>query len=165
MFKFDFLPNEKMIVAYRQTESVLFKTMLLVFVLVYFPWYFLLKYELFTTYDKILFAWTILVFLYAANKYVLWLLNVYLLTDKRLIMVKYKTLFSKHVWETPLSNVLSVSFSVNGFWESMFQYGVVEVRARGLHEPLYLKNISHPSKVKDFIWKVLSSQNKPNNSA
>ena len=141
MFKFDLLPEEKIVVVYRQTEAVLFKTLLLMFVLIYFPWYFLLKYELFAAFDRILFVWSILVFVYAANKFLIWLLNVYLLTDKRLILVKYKTLFTKHVWETPLNNVLSVSFSVNGFWQSLFQFGVVEVRARGLHEPLFLKNI------------------------
>ena len=158
MFKFDLTANEKVLAVYRQTEAVMFRTLLLIFALIYFPWYVLLKYELLANFDRLLFAWTVLIFLFGLNRYVLWLLNIYLLTDKRLVLVQYKNLFNKHVWETPLSNVLSVSFAVNGFTQSLFKYGTVEVRARGLHEPLLLKNLAHPSKIKDFIWQVLNRQ-------
>jgi hypothetical protein len=154
MLKFPLLENEKLVKVYRQSEVVLFKPVLVVFILIYFPWYFLLKYELIANYPKLMVAWTLLVFLYAANKYFLWLLNIYLVTNKRLVCVNYHNLLNKQVSETPLQHVLSVSFTIKGFLESLFRYGSVEVRAQGLHEPMLLKNLSQPSKAKDFIWQV-----------
>src|SRR5581483_6457635 len=101
MFKFDLLENEQVTGIYRQTESVLFKPVIIVFILVYFPWYFLLQYDLAQNYLKLLFFWTLLVFCYALNKYLLWLINVHLVTNQRLVSVRYQNLFSKQVLETP----------------------------------------------------------------
>ncbi|MEK7161095.1 MAG: hypothetical protein AAB729_00175 [Patescibacteria group bacterium] len=46
MFKFDLLDNEHPVALYRQAEAVLIKPALLIFVFIYFPWFFLLKYEI-----------------------------------------------------------------------------------------------------------------------
>jgi hypothetical protein len=154
MFKFDLLENEKVLNIYRQTESILFKPVVIVFFLIYFPWYFLLKYELAGSYIKLLFAWTLLVSFYAIRKYILWLLNIYLLTNKRLICVGYSGLFEKKVLESPLGRILNVSFSTKGFWQTLFKFGSVEVQVSGLPEPMILQNLSHPSEIKDLLWKT-----------
>ncbi len=155
MFKFKLRENEKVVKLYRQTEAVLFKPALIIFVLIYFPWYFLLKYELAGDYRRLILSWTILVLLYALNEYLLWLTNAYVVTDQRLVMIHYRNLMDKKLWETPLHQVLNVSFSIKGFWQSLFNFGTVEVRVRGLPtEPLMLKNVAHPAEVKDFIWKI-----------
>ena len=156
MFKFDLLENEKVVNIYRQTEAVLFKPAIVVFILIYGPWYFLLKYDLAATYDRLLFFWTILVFLYAIHKYFLWLLNVYIVTNKRVIKVGYKSVFNKEVLESPLDRILNISYFVKGFWPSLFGFGSVEVQVAGLSDPVLLKNVSHPAQVKDFLWKLHS---------
>jgi hypothetical protein len=61
--------------------------------------------------------------------------------------------------ETPLERILNVSYQIKGFWPSLFRFGVVEVQAAGLADPLSLKNISQPEKVKDFLWKICNKQN------
>jgi membrane protein YdbS with pleckstrin-like domain len=154
MFKFDLLENEKVITIYRQTEAVLFKPVLIIFALIYFPWYFLIKYGLVENYARLLFFWTALVFLYGIRAYFVWLLNAYIVTDKRLINIAHKSLLNKKVVETPLERILNVSFQIKGFWQSLFRFGTVEVQAAGLSDPLALKNVSQPDKVKDFLWKV-----------
>jgi hypothetical protein len=159
VFKFDLLENEKVVSIYRQTEAVLFKPVLVVFVLIYFPWYFLLRYGLASNYSRLLLFWTLLVFLYAAYKYILWLLNTYIITDKRLININYKNLFDKMVLESPLDKILNVSFFAKGLWQTLFDFGSVEVQVTGLSGPLVLKNIAHPSKVKDFLWQAHNRYN------
>ena len=154
MFKFDLLENEKVINIYRQTEAVLFKPVLIIFVLIYFPWYFLIKYELVGNYDRLLLFWTFLVLVYGIRCYLIWLLNAYIVTDKRLINVAHKGMFNKKVIETPLERILNVSFQIKGFWQSLFSFGTVEVQAAGLSDPLALKNVSQPDKLKDFLWKI-----------
>ncbi len=154
MFKFDLQQNEKVINIYRQTEAVLFKPVLIVFALIYFPWFFLIKYELVSQYDRLLFFWTFLVLLYAMHKYFVWLLNAYIVTNKRLIKVAHKNLFNKKVLETPLERILNVSYQIKGFWPVLFKFGNVDVQAAGLSDPLNLKNVTQPEKVKDFLWKM-----------
>ncbi len=154
MFKFNLLEKEKVVTIYRQTEAVLFKPVIIIFVLIYFPWFFLIKYELVGSYDRLLFFWTVLVLIYGVHIYFVWLLNAYIVTDKRLINVVHKNLLNKKVIETPLERILNVSFQIKGFWQSLFSFGSVEVQAAGLSYPLTLKNVSHPDKVKDFLWKI-----------
>ena len=160
MFKFDLLENEEVLNIYRQSESVLFKPALTVLVLIYFPWFFLLKYDLATSYIRLLFFWTFLVALFALRKFLLWLLNVYIVTNKRLVHVDYQGLFKKRVLETPLHHILNVSFSTKGFWSTIFKFGSVEVQATGLQAPIILSNLREPSKVKDFLWSLHSKFSK-----
>jgi len=164
MFKFDLLENEKVVNIYRQTEAVLFKPVLIIFVLIYFPWYFLIKYELVSDYARLVIFWTLLVLAYAAHSYLVWLLNAYIVTNKRLIQVFHKSVFNKKVTETPLERILNISYQVKGFWPALFGFGAVEVQAAGLLEPLRLKNISQPEKVKDFLWKACSQDKKTLNT-
>lgn len=153
-FKFNLLENEEIIARYRQTETVLFKPVLLMFVFIYFPWLFLLKYELAATYDMWLLTWTLLVFLYAITKYILWLLNTYLVTNKRIVCIKYVSLFDKRVNESPLERILNISYSSRGFWAVLFKFGSVEIQVTGLTEPIIFNNVAKPSEIKDFLWKI-----------
>ena len=154
MFKFDLLPGESVKEIFRQTEAVLFKPVLIVFCLIYFPWYFLLTYDLATSYLRLLGFWTILVLLYAVYKFLLWRLNVYILSDRRLVVVSYLGLMEKKVSETHLDKILNVGFTSRGFWQAIFQFGNVEVQVPGLLNALVLKNISNPSKIKDALWQA-----------
>ncbi len=152
MFKLDLLANEQPVAVYRQSEAVLIKTVVLVFVLIYAPWFFFLKYEIADTYSRLLLFWTILVFLYAVNKYILWLVNSYVLTNKRLIILNYKNLLNKTVLESPVERILNVSFVSQGLMPALFGYGSVLVQVTGLTDPMVLENVSHPNSIKDFLW-------------
>ena len=133
---------------------MLFKPVIFILILIYFPWYFLLKYELVASYYRLLIFWTLLIFLYAVHQYFLWLLNVYILTDKRLIKVEYRSMMNKQVLESPLNRILNVSFGIHGFWQALFSFGSVDVQVAGLSHPLILKNVSHPAEIKDMLWKI-----------
>lgn len=154
MFHFDLLENEKLIAIHRQTEWVLARTVFIVFVLIYLPWFFLIKYEMVAGYVKLLASWTVAVFLYAVYKYLLWLLNVYILTDKRLVSVRYFSLLRKKVLESPLDMVANVSFSTSGIASSMLDYGDVLVQVANLADPVILENVRNPARIKDSIWKL-----------
>lgn len=154
MFRFELLENEKLIVMYRQTEWVLAKSVLLVFLLIYLPWFFLIKYELARDFRRLLLAWTIMVSLYAVHKYLLWLLNVYILTNKRLVSVHYVTLVSKRISESPLDMIVNISLNTKGLASSLLNFGDLQMQVANSTEPFIMKNVSKPSKIKDFLWKI-----------
>jgi hypothetical protein len=154
MFKFDLLPNEKVLNIYRQSEVVLFRPAIIIMALIYFPWFFFVKYELADRFSRLLIFWTFLVLIYAVHSYMLWLVNIYLVSNRRLVHVSHKNLLNKKVSESPLDKIINVSFSIKGFWQSIFGFGNVEAQVLGLSEPIVFKNVSKPSAVKDFLWTV-----------
>jgi hypothetical protein len=154
MFTLKLQQNEKVIKLFRQTEMVLAKHALIIFAAIYLPWFFLLKYELDYKFRSVLFIWTMLVFLYASYKYILWFLNVYILTNQRVVHVNYHTLFRKTVTETPLSHIANIGFSTGNVLQALFKTGNINVQITGVSQPLVLKNVRFPEKTKDFMWQM-----------
>ena len=152
MFKFDLHPGESLVRIYRRSEWVLAKTVLLVFAAIYLPWTFLIKYDLLVQARRILLLWTFLVLLYALNKYLLWLINSYILTNRRLVVVQYRSLVHKIVSETPLEKILNISYETPGVFAIFLNFGNIKIQLAGTPEPLLLKHLSHPEKTKTAIW-------------
>lgn len=154
MFSLKLQPNEKLFKVYRQTEWVLAKTVVIIFLAVYLPLFFLLKYEVFANYKKLFFVWVVIVASYAVTKYLLWLVNSFVVTDQRLILVKYFSLFRKQVTECPQDRILNVSYKTTGIASSLLGYGNVEIQVAGLPEPMVLQKLYKPDNVKDFLWSL-----------
>lgn len=158
MFKFKLQPNERLLKIHRQAEIVLIKPVLIVFILLYVPWTFLIKYELYIRFNRILLFWTLLVGVYAIYKYLLWLANVYIITDKRLIAINYESLIHKIVLETPLDRIYNISAETKGLARTLLKIGNVIVQIATLSAPMILHNLKHPEGVKDFLWQIHSPQ-------
>lgn len=68
--------------------------------------------------------------------------------------MSHEGLFKKLVIETPLDRILNVSYKTTGFFSSIFSFGDVEVQVVGLIEPIVLKQVRYPAKLKDRLWKA-----------
>jgi len=156
MFKLKLRENEKVILASRQTEWVWGKAVLLVLVLIYAPWAFYSKYELqdITSLRRILLFWTVLVMLYALNKYLLWLVNAYVITNQRVISVAYPNLFSKIVEEADLQSIASIVCKTQGLFEAMFKTGKVIINFSNATRTFELKKVREPETLKELILKA-----------
>src|ERR1044071_6136713 len=102
MFSVNLRPDEKLFKIYRQTEWVLAKPLLIIFLAIYIPAFLLVKNELLLEYSRFLIFWIFLVLLYGLNHYILWLANSYVVTDRRVIAVIYHSIFKRQVQELPL---------------------------------------------------------------
>lgn len=156
MFSLDLQPNEKVFKIYRQSEWVLAKNVVIIFVALYLPWFLLVRAEMFANFTKLFLFWTVLVLVYGVYHYLLWMVNSYVVTDHRLIAVNYVSLFKKKVTESPLDRILNVSYSTTGFFSSLLNFGDVEVRVAGLPEPMVLENLRKPQNLKTFLWALQS---------
>lgn len=157
MFSLKLHSDEQLLAVYRKHEVTLVPKVLQIFVFIFIPWFFGLKYEyVFSSPDhtKIFIAWTLLVAFFALHAFIVWSINVYIVTTKRLVHIVHTGLFKKTVVETPLDRILNVSFRTTGILSTLFNYGDVLVEVVGLDHSLILKAIPGPSKVKDFIWKI-----------
>lgn len=157
MFTHQIHDDENLLQVYRKHELTLVPKIFQVFILIFIPWFLGLKYDFIfssKTHTQIFLFWTILVAIYTAHIFLVWSINVYMVTTKRLLHIAHTGLFKKMVSETPLDRILNVSFRTTGLFSTIFRYGDVLVQVVGLDHPLVLTNVPSPSHVKDFIWKM-----------
>jgi hypothetical protein len=160
MFKFDLRENENLIAIVRQSEMVLAKHVLGITIALYFPITFLFKYELLFTYRYLVYFWILAITCYAVMKYTLWLLNVTLVTNERVLIFNYSGVFNKETLEAPLENISHISRKTKGILPSLFGYGDILIQMHGVQEPLTIKNIRHPQETAEIIWKNAKSNQK-----
>ena len=91
------------------------------------------------TIHVLLVVYTVAVAWWLAWKFILWYLNVYIVTTARFIEIQREDLFQKEVLETPLERILNVSFRTTGLFSVVFGYGDVLVQVVGLGEPMTWK--------------------------
>lgn len=148
---------------YHQSLFVLVKPFLLSALILLVPWYFVSQYQA-DSLRRILIFWTILVVVYFLRVLMIWRLNTYVVTNKRLIKMSHEGIFQRTVVETPHERILNVSYKTTGFTSVLFRFGDVEVQVVGLVEPIILKNISRPAEIKDYLWllhtRVVTTQGK-----
>lgn len=89
--------------------------------------------------------------LYAYRTFRIWHDSVFVVSDRRLVDVDRRGLFSRVVSEASLLEVEDVSYVVQGFWATIFRYGTVNVRVKGNNVELQVFNVRRPAKVHDLI--------------
>ncbi len=155
--KINLHPGEELLFTNHESEIVLSKSVLIILVALYVPWFFAIKYDVAAQYRAWLFLWTLIVMGYGVRSYVIWSMNRYTFTSKRLIRLLHQGVFKRVVMETPLERILNVSYKTTGLWSVLFGFGDVEVQVVGLIEPIILKNIKHPQQIKDYLWDLHQS--------
>lgn len=153
MHPYEVAGTERVFHVYRQSKVILIKPILVSLFLITVPWYFFITRAI-TEFRVYLLIWTLIIIAYAVRESVLWRINRYVVTSKRLIRIEHMELFHKVVIETPLDRILNISFKTTGLVSVLFRFGDVEVQVVGLIEPIILRNIHSPAKIKDYLWKV-----------
>ncbi len=157
MFTHQLHDDENLLQLYRKHEIILAPKVMEIFLLLFIPWYLGLKYDfIFSSqlHAEIFLAWTALVAIFGIYAFLIWAINVYIVTSKRLLHIAHTGLFKKTVRETPLDRILNVSFKTTGFVSTLFRYGDVMIQVVGLDAPLILEKVPNPSEIKDFIWRI-----------
>lgn len=153
MFSFDLRPDEKLIKIYRQSESLLIKPVFLAMLAIYVPMWFLLKYDLLVKFGWFLALWTVVVLVYALRTYFLWLLRNIIITSKRVVLVEYGGIFKRQTQELAIRDIGAVRQKSSGMLSVLFGYGTVELDGK-ISQPIILKDLQSPGKIKDLIWKL-----------
>jgi uncharacterized membrane protein YdbT with pleckstrin-like domain len=152
MFSFDLHENEKLVKVYHQSESLLIKPVVLVMLALYIPLYLAYQYFLVQKLAWLLGLWILLVLIYAINKYLLWLVTTYLITDQRVVAVTYKTLAQRQTEELQIKDITTVRQKSTGFFSHLFKFGTLELQGGGA--PVIFKSIVGPGEAKELIDKL-----------
>jgi uncharacterized membrane protein YdbT with pleckstrin-like domain len=87
-------------------------------------------------------------------------LDVFILTDKRILDIEQKGLFNRTVSELRLYRTQDVTTEVKGFWHSMFDYGDVYIQTAGEKERFEFKDVAHPEEVSKLILELAEENRK-----
>ncbi len=81
-------------------------------------------------------------------------LDVFIVTDKRILDIDQNGLFSRTVSELRLYRTQDVTSQVKGFVQSMFNYGDIFVQTAGEQERFHFEDIHHPNEVAKLILEL-----------
>lgn len=96
------------------------------------------------------FAWWNSVFF----KLMMYLLNEWIVTDKRVVFNEQKGYFKRSVAELNVSKIQDIQVLQNGLFASFLNFGNLEIQTAGTQNKFLFKRIPNPSSVKNAIMKA-----------
>ncbi|MEK7453227.1 MAG: PH domain-containing protein [Patescibacteria group bacterium] len=82
-------------------------------------------------------------------------LDVWILTDKKVIAIEQNSLFSRTIYEFELSKIQDIEVNVHGVLQTLIDYGDVRVRTASESRDFVFKQVGRPNYVKDAIMQAV----------
>lgn len=95
------------------------------------------------------------VWLFFFNAFLDHYLDIWIVTNKRIINIEQKGLFSRMVSEQKLNKVQDVTSQVKGFIPTFLNYGHVFVQSAGTISRFDFKDVSHATDIAEHILKLV----------
>lgn len=158
------LPDEHVFIVVRKHWFVLIQKFLIIFFFAAVP--FLINSSLVETLadsEVAMFIWflTIMFYLYlwyaAFFQIMLYLMDIWIITDHRIIDSEQYWLFSRSVAELNLKNIQDISVEINGFFPTLLNFGNLEIQTAGAANKFFLSGVANPIEVKNMITKAQRS--------
>ncbi len=83
-------------------------------------------------------------------------LDVWIVTDRRIIDSKQHGFFNRTVSELHLNRVQDVSVETKGLIQTFFKFGNVQIQTAGADEKFKFMQVPNPGKVKDEIMRLVA---------
>lgn len=154
--------NEKIVTVTRQFPIILRRPLIfgLIIILVGMgPW--AIGYGLSASWLPIANIWLLacLVFLavFWLRSWVGWHYSVYVLTNKRILVVKQSGFFSREVADLALHNVQNVNYAIKGIQGSLFGFGTLKIDTLSGSGSLKLRYVYKPAKLQKQIMDSVHS--------
>lgn len=101
-------------------------------------------------------VWLVVGVGYGLHKWVEWYLDLFILTDQRIIRIDQKGLFNRKVIEYSYDNIENVTYEISGVLAMAFGYGDVKVQSSENKNEITIDKVPDPKKVQEMINTVQS---------
>jgi hypothetical protein len=94
--------------------------------------------------------------------FILWIdyyLDVWIVTDERIINIEQKGFFNRNISELKLTKIQDVTSEINGFIPTVLNYGNICVQTAGEVERFTFQQIPNPNHVKNVIVQLQEKAN------
>ncbi|OGY41442.1 MAG: hypothetical protein A2Y82_00815 [Candidatus Buchananbacteria bacterium RBG_13_36_9] len=100
-----------------------------------------------------LFTW-----LFIFNAFIDYYLDIWIVTDQRVINIEQKNMFNRQIAEQNLERIQDVSGTQKGIWQTFFSYGNVQVQTAGETQHFNFHNIDNPFEVVRIINNLIEKK-------
>lgn len=105
-------------------------------------------------------AWLLIIWTGAWGAFTRYFLDVWVLTNKRLVDIDQKGYFSRQVSSLLLSRVQDVTITIKGVVPSLLGIGNIHVQSAGATEEFTMRGIPRPEQMRDLILKYVADNPK-----
>lgn len=98
----------------------------------------------------------VLCFLIILPSWITWHFSVFVITDKRLLQITQKGLWSKSVVDIGLNQIQMVNYQVAGFNETVLGFGTIMMQT--YVGDLVIHEVHHPEKIQRKVLEILREQ-------
>lgn len=96
-------------------------------------------------------GWFFFWLLFALYEWFVWYFDIFILTDKRIIDVEQKSLFSKNVSEITYDKIQDTSYQVSGIAQTFLKFGTVNVQTAGSDVAITINDVADPAIIQEKI--------------
>lgn len=100
--------------------------------------------------------WYLITFVFAFEKFLDWYFDVFIITDRRLVDIKFNNILNKHFAEAELGVIQDVSSSVRGIFGTFFNYGTILVQTASEINQIIFRSVRNPEKVIKLLQELRS---------
>ncbi len=87
-------------------------------------------------------------------------LDMWIVTNDRLLDMEQKSLFSRIISELDLYQIQDATSEVSGFFPSLFNYGSLSLQTAGAVDRFIFKNVANPNKLRQLILDLAAEDKK-----
>ena len=109
-------------------------------------------------------VWLLVVWTGAFSAFTRYYLNLWVLTDRRIVDIKQRTYFNREVSSLLLNRVQDVTSDVSGVLSSLLDIGTIHVQSAGEDEEFIMAGIPRPMQMRDLIMKYVAEKAGQNTS-
>lgn len=101
-------------------------------------------------------VWWLVVWMFYYGAVVKYFLNQWVVTTTRIVEIAQYGFFQREVSSVLLLHVQDASTDVEGFFNTLFGFGTVEVESAGAAEKFRMTGLSNPRELRDLIMKEIA---------
>jgi hypothetical protein len=105
-------------------------------------------------------AFFLIGWLFIFQMFIEYWLDVFIVTDKRILDIDQRGLFDRTVSELRLYRTQDVTSEVKGFWHTIFNYGSIFVQTAGEQERFHFQEVPNPNKIAKMILEMSEQDRK-----
>ncbi|KKP59560.1 MAG: hypothetical protein UR53_C0001G0060 [Candidatus Magasanikbacteria bacterium GW2011_GWC2_34_16] len=94
------------------------------------------------------------IYLFFYSYFVTFYLDLWIITNDRLVDIRQVTLFARTIAEIDLYQIQDISSDVSGFFPSLFNYGNVSIQTAGTIPKCILYNVPDPHHIRQVILEL-----------
>lgn len=84
----------------------------------------------------------------------MWRYNVFLITDKRVILIKQRGLWDRHVSEIEYEKIQDIAFRIKGIKQTLFRFGSIKIQIHSSESAMIVNQVPNPQKLQQLLLSI-----------